>query len=128
MSVKVSEKLKVNQQLPTEQVLQKAAETIDITDSRGRIISLRKPGVLAQYRIVEMVGGEAASNNVYMGMVMPVAYVVAINGEDAFFNTKAELEALIQLLDEDGISAVMEEVTKSFSPPSPDKTKKEIKK
>lgn len=85
-----------------------------ISDARGRAIQLKKPGVLAQFRLVEALG-EVAQNQVYMGMVLPLIFVVAIDGEPVVQPaSKAEVEALIARLDEDGIEAVMTAVQAKF--------------
>lgn len=96
---------------PTTQVINKAMAPTQVEDSLGRTIKLRKPGVLAQFRLIEMLGGHASTNDVYMGMVAPLMYISAIDDDDAIvIGTKTELEALIQRLGEEGIQAVMEKV------------------
>lgn len=112
---------------PTEQIIAKAAAEVVITDARGRSITLRKPGVLAQFRLVEALG-DTARNEVYMGMVMPLLYIASIDGEPAFPPTrKSEVEALIQQLDEDGISAISEAVFENFGKSNPDAEKAALK-
>lgn len=112
---------------PSEQVVAKAAE-ITVTDSAGRVIKLKKPGVLAQFRLVEVMG-ETAKNQVYMGMVLPLIYVTAIDGDAVFQPTsKLQVEALIQRLDEHGIDAVMEGVNANFGAIDPEADKDALKK
>jgi len=112
---------------PSEQVVAKAADII-VTDSAGRAIKLKKPGVLAQFRLVEIMG-DTAKNQVYMGMVLPLIYVTAIDGEPVFQPTsKLQVEALIQRLDEHGIDAVMEGVNANFGALNPDADKEALKK
>jgi hypothetical protein len=106
----------------------KTVETFTKEDKLGRVISLRKPGTLAQYRFVEMLG-KSADSETYMNMVMPLRYVVGIDDDLAIpCGTKRELEALIQRLGEEGIAAVMEAVTEHFAGADPAKDKDEIKK
>jgi hypothetical protein len=110
-------------QTPSQQLVAQAVAEVSIIDSRGRAITLRKPGVLAQYRLVETLG-ESASNEVYVGMVLPLLYVGAIDGERvAPPAKKSQVEALIQQLDEHGVAAVMEGVRAHFGSPDPDATK-----
>lgn len=112
---------------PSEQVMAKSEE-ITTTDSRGRIIKLKKPGVLAQYRLVEMMG-DSAKNEVYMGMVLPVVFVCEIDGDAVPFPmSKSEVEALIQRLDEDGLAAVMKAMEESFGKQNPEADKAALKK
>lgn len=92
---------------PSEELVRQAIQEETVTDARGRKITLRKPGVLAQFKIVEAVGPETAANQTYMQMVNPLIYVGAIDGDDVFLPaTKREVEALIQRLDDDGLAAV----------------------
>lgn len=114
---------------PSDQLIAQAAQEILVTDSKGRAIKLRKPPVLAQYRIIEVVGADAAPNSVYMAMVMPLIFVTEIEGEpSAQPRTKAELEALIQRLDEHGLDAVMKGVNEHWGQQNPQADKAAIKK
>jgi len=113
---------------PTTQALAKADEFHIVVDARGRTIKLKKPGVLAQYRLIEALG-DSAANQTYMGMVLPLIYVVAV--DDLTVNPpklKMHVEALIQQLDEDGITAVMEKVAEVWGKTDPDADKAELKK
>jgi len=102
-------------QTPSQQVTAKANETHEVRDSRGRRIVLKRPGVLAQYRLVEVLGA-TAENKVYMSMTMPLLFVVSIDGEPVHPPaTKREIEALVQLLDDDGLAAVIVGVEKHYA-------------
>lgn len=93
---------------PTEMITQ--AVEVATLSAGGKQISVKKPGVLSQYRIVEAVGN-SAKNEVYMAMILPLLWVTAIDGNEVPpITTKVELEALIQRLGEDGIEAVMKHV------------------
>lgn len=99
---------------PSQQVIRSATAEHSVKDARGRTITLKKPGILTQYRLVEMMG-ESAANETYMNMVLPVLFVSAIDGEAVMTpNSKREVEALIQRLDEDGIAAVVNGVQDHF--------------
>jgi hypothetical protein len=101
-------KVEINPTKPSDDVVAKAIAEHTVTDDKGRVITLRKPGVLAQFRLVEIMG-DTAKNEVYMAMVMPLIFVCAIDGDPVFQpSSKREVEALIQRLDEEGCSAVME--------------------
>lgn len=99
---------------PSEDLVARALSEVTVTDARGRVIKLKKPGVLAQYRLVEALG-ETAKNQVYTAMVLPIIYVAEIDGEAVFQPTsKREIEALIQRLEEEGIEAVSAAVMDNF--------------
>lgn len=101
--------------VPTQQVTRDANFTVEVEASDGRKITLRKPGVLAQFKMIEMLGGAAAANQVFVNMVLPVTFVVAIDGDPVSrITTRTELDALIQRLDEAGIARVMEAVPEHF--------------
>lgn len=113
---------------PTDQVLAKANEETSVIDARGRTITIKKPGVLAQYRLIEALG-DSASNQTYMGMVLPIIYVTSIDDLAVHQpKTKIQVEALIQQLDEDGIEAVMRHVNETFGASDPEADKAALKK
>lgn len=105
--------LKINNgedsQTPSQELTSNIAQEHVVTDSTGRRITLKKPGLLAQYRLVQILGGETASNQVYMNMVLPITFVVAIDGAPVPTPMRfAEIEALIQRLDEHGLQACVD--------------------
>ena len=113
---------------PAQQVIAKATAEVSVKDVHARVIKLKKPGILAQFRIVE-VAGDSASNRVYMNMVLPLIYVTELGGEPVTQPAnKLQLEALIQRLDEYGVDAVMTGVREHFGQQEPEKDKAEIKK
>jgi hypothetical protein len=92
---------------PSEQIIQ-AANTIEYIEVDGKKYGLKKPSLLAQFDIVEALG-ETAQNATYMQMVMPLLWVVDIDGDSvAMPSTKREVRALIQRVGEDGMKAIME--------------------
>jgi len=91
-----------------------AANAVETITVGQMTIGLKKPGILSQYRIVEVVG-DSAKNEVYMGMILPILWVTEVNGDaQPAPSTKRELEALIQLLGEDGVGAVMSHVSGAY--------------
>jgi hypothetical protein len=90
------------------EIIAGAVETHDVTDGRGRVFTLRKPQVLAQFRLVKMLDAETAQNASYVQMLFPVLFVAAIDGTpQGFPQSEREIEALIARLDDDGLVAVM---------------------
>lgn len=112
---------------PTEQLVAETNASFEVQDSRGRSITLRKPGVLAQFRLIEALG-ESASNTTYVSMVLPLLFVAAIDGDPvAQLTSKRQVEALIQRLDDSGLETVMTGVEKNFSKPDAEKDKEALK-
>jgi len=111
-----------------KELIKRAEKTHEIIDDLGRIITLRKPGMLAQYRFVEMLGRSADSES-FMNMTMPLRYVIGIDDDDKVAcGTRRELDALIQRLGEEGVTAVMKGVNEQFAPASAEEEKSELKK
>jgi len=86
----------------------KADQPMTVTDSRGRVLALKKLDILEESRLIRMLGQETATNMVYMtSYVMPAVMVASIDGDAVFMpNSMRELEALIKRLDNDGITAI----------------------
>lgn len=113
---------------PTDEIIAQAVQPVQFKDGRGRAITLKKPGVLAQFRLVKLLG-DAAQNQTYMAMLFPLLYVAEIDGDAQFFpQSEAEIEALIQRLDEDGVGAVMVKVQEVFGAQDPEAAKSEVRK
>ena len=113
---------------PSQQILAKAQDSIVVVDARGRQITLRKPGVLGQFRLVEALG-KTAENIVYLNMALPIIFVAAIDGEPVIPPaTKLEIEALLQRLDEDGLEAVEKGAAQHWRRSDPEADKEAIKK
>jgi hypothetical protein len=112
---------------PSAQLVAEALKETSVTDGRGRMITLKKPGVLAQFQIVKVMG-ETAKNEVYMAMIMPLLFISDIDGDAVHFpRTELEVDALIQRLDEDGVAAVMLKVQEVWGAPDPEKAKADLK-
>jgi hypothetical protein len=113
---------------PSEEVVAKAAATAQVKDSRGRTITLRRPGVLAQFDLIEALG-ETSKNEVYLAMTLPLIYVAEIDGIaiTALVN-KPQVRALIQHLGEEGVNTVMVAVRENFGGANGDGEKAAIKK
>ena len=104
-------KVTINHDAPTpsQQIVAAAAAEVVVKDAQGRSLTLRRPGILAQFRLIEAMGAESAANEVYRIMCMPLLYLVAIDGETIFPpTTKMQIEALIQRVEEDGFVAIQE--------------------
>jgi hypothetical protein len=93
---------------PSAELVRKAAMDEVLTDERGRKLHVRKPGVLAQFRLTEAVGPEAAANQTYMQMINPLIYLAAIDGEEVHLPaSKREVEVLIVRLEDEGLACLM---------------------
>jgi hypothetical protein len=112
---------------PSKELVKKAAEAVTIDTPNGLTVTLKKPGVLSQFRLVKILG-EAAKNQVYVSMVIPITFVASIDGKQVNYpNTEREIEATIQRLDEEGVTAVMNAVMEHFGGESPEAQQEEVK-
>jgi hypothetical protein len=113
---------------PTGQVIATAAAEVMVEDSRGRVFTIRRPGILAQYRIIEVMGA-SADIATYRGMVTPLIYISAIDGDVVSQPVnKIQLEALIQRVGDEGLEAVVDGLIKHFGKSDPEADKAAIKK
>jgi hypothetical protein len=111
--------IKVND-TPSAQMISEASKAVKIVDEKGRAITLRKPGVLAQFRLIEALG-ETARNDVYVRMALPLLYVHAIDDDQLLpLQRKSDVEALIQRLSDEGMAAVMTGVSEHFGGRTPE--------
>lgn len=80
-----------------------------VVDSKGRTLKLAELDVLAESRLIRLVGAEAAMNQAYMQFyVSPAVAVVQIDGEDVPMPlTQREIDAAISRLGHHGINAVL---------------------
>jgi hypothetical protein len=114
MNTKVTIKPPREAKTPTEEVLQAATQPFSVTDSIGRVIILKKPGILAQFDLIEALG-ELAKNDVYRMMCIPAIYVQSIDGNPAPPPTnKAQMRALISRLGEEGFNAIRAGIDKHY--------------
>lgn len=113
---------------PSQAVVAKAMESFIEVDSAGRKLTIRKPGVLAQFRLIEALGPATAANETYVNMVLPLIYLAAINDEQIPTPTsKLQVEALIQRLDTHGLAALLRCMQKEFGVQDPDADKAAVK-
>lgn len=98
----------------SEQVVSTSSEQFMATDSLGRVIVLKKPGVLAQFDLIEALG-DLAKNDVYRIMCIPAIYVVSIDGVVAPApNNRTQMRALISRLGEEGFAAIRQAINERF--------------
>lgn len=113
---------------PSEAVVRAANEEFSITDSLGRTIVLKKPGVLAQFDLIEALG-DLAKNDVYRVMCIPAIYVVSIDGSVAPPpSNRMQMRALISRLGEEGFSAINQAIKERFPQDGEDEDDEAVKK
>lgn len=120
MSVKVDKDVK-----PSEQLAAAAKAAVEITDARGRKITIAKPGILQRMAFLKAMGDQSQT---YLSNVGIAIYVTSIDGED-ILPPKSEAAALAILakLDDDGFDAVNAAAAKHFAPADPEASENAVK-
>jgi hypothetical protein len=100
---------------PSAQVTAAAAETFQVTDKRGRSLTIKRPNLLRQFDLLEALGSDLAENATYRLFVTPIIYLTAIDNEPlAPPMTLLQVKALIQRLDTDGFEALSAAIREHF--------------
>ena len=78
-----------------------------VKDKAGRVLELRRVGVLEQLRLFKALGPELSENRAYMGLARVAAAVAMVDGVPLPFPAhEAAVEAALERLSEDGVDAV----------------------
>lgn len=78
-----------------------------VQDKNGRVIDLRRLGVVEQLRLFKVLGPELSENRAYVGLARVAAAVAAVDGIPVPFPAgEAGIEAVLDRLDEDGVAVV----------------------
>lgn len=92
---------------PSEQIVKAANAVTRVTDSTGRDIGFKKVMPLEKFRLLEIVGGENAKNEQYLGWAMLAASAVDIDGEKfPPLTSKRAIEARVVQLGDEGLDAI----------------------
>lgn len=98
---------------PAEQVTAKAAETFNVTDKRGRVLTIKRPNLIKQFDLLAALG-DLAENTTYRLYVTPIIYLVSIDGYAVVMGTKLQIRVLIERLDNDGFEALTAGIKEHF--------------
>ena len=98
----------------SEKIVEKARKTVEITDSLGRKIVLRKPSRLEFGEFLAALGTEA-SNEAYLGWMLPTLFLFTINGEmSAPPDSRRNIRSIFDELGDEGHEAVMTAISEHF--------------
>ena len=121
-------KVTIQQEAPSEAVLKAANAVQTVKDARGRMIGIKKIGVVDRMHLFEVIGGELVKNEAYFSWAAAAFMVSSIDDDPVVRPTsKRELEALIQLLDDDGLNAVAKWAEENLGAGNADEAKAAIK-
>lgn len=78
-----------------------------VRDAAGRVIELRRLGVVEQLRLFKVLGPELSENRAYVGLARVAAAVAAVEGVPVPFPAnEAGIEAVLERLGEAGVEEV----------------------
>jgi hypothetical protein len=100
---------------PTQEFVEKAKEEHPVTDADGRLIIIRKPSFVDEYRYVAALGGQLADNKTFYIMCYPLLWVKSIDGLPFPTITKeSQIYAGLERLGREGMEAVNEGINLHF--------------
>ena len=98
----------------SEKNIEKARKSVEITDSLGRKIVLRKPSRLDFGEFLSALGPES-SNEAYLGWMLPTLFVFTINGDVVLPpDSKKNILGIFSELGDEGHEATMEGISAHF--------------
>lgn len=98
----------------SERMIEKSRKTVEVTDSLGRKIVLRKPSRLEFGEFLSALGSES-SNEAYLGWMLPTLFVFTINGEmTAPPDSKKNIISIFGEMGDEGHEAVMGAISAHF--------------
>lgn len=92
-------------QSPSAEIVYDNFKPFTVVDERGRTFTCAKPALLRDLNFIEMMG-DTAKNIVYMSMVSPLKWIQSIDGDPVTFRTRREWDALVKVVDNDGLNAL----------------------
>ena len=82
-----------------------------VQDRSGRMIELRRLGIVEQLRLFKVLGPELSDNRAYVGLARVAVAVAAVDGVPMPFPAgEAGIEAVLERLGEDGVEAVAAQI------------------
>jgi len=99
----------------SQAITSNASKTYEVTDSRGRVIVLRKPLFSETMDLLVVVGPEASKNDLYMSQLTALLYISSIDGTPTLpLSNKKRIDDLLNELEGDGLDAVNTGVVTHF--------------
>lgn len=114
----------------SESIIARATLTAEVKDVDDRMIKIRKLTAFDRMRLAELIGADNVNNSVYFSYALAAYHVVGINGERIPSpQSKAEIEAIVKRLGDDGLIAVGNGIEQNMSEKarSEDEAQAEIK-
>jgi hypothetical protein len=111
----MNSKITINEDSPSQAMVNDANKAFSAKDARGRTIAVKKLKPWDRLKMLEVIGAGQSDNAMYVGYASLVFYVVKIDDEAiARPTSKLQVEALMQRLDDDGLDTVGSLVEEHF--------------
>jgi hypothetical protein len=103
-------------QTPSQRIIAASNPTFEFTDTRGRKLVWRAPGVIDQVRLMRAIGAEQSKNEPYVQLVNVACSIVSIDGivRPAVTNER-QIDAAIIALGDEGVLAISAFMKKQIS-------------
>lgn len=101
---------------PSEKVVVSAAQSVDVGDSLGRRIMVKRPLLSEQLDLMVIVGPEASKNDMYMAMMNVLLHVQSIDDDPVLpLTSKKAIDEMVNKLGNEGVEAVTKAMSEHFS-------------
>lgn len=120
--------IKVNK-TPSDQIVNASKKEVAVIDKEGRTLVLCEPSWFTRAGFLGAISGEKASNNAYLNIVSPLAYLVSIDKQPVVITKQLDIDGYLKQLGNSGFEAIGNAMIDYFSSNSSlDEEKEKIKK
>lgn len=106
---------------PTQAMVSGSLKLIEVTDENGRVLKVKKISALERMRLFAMAGAELSRNEMWIGNAALAVSCAAIDGDPVVRPvSRAQVEALVERLDDEGIRAISQAYVKHFGVAQPE--------
>lgn len=100
---------------PSQTLVKASLQQVDVTDSRGRVLTVRRLGALDRMRLFAAAGAELSKNEQWIGLAALAASCVKIDGDQVPKPvSRLQIEALVERVDDEGFEAIAQAYSESF--------------
>ncbi len=101
---------------PSEKVVASAAQSVEVVDSLGRRILVKRPLLSDQLDVMVVVGPEASKNDMYMAMMNVLLHVQSIDDDPVLpLTSKKAIDEMVNKLGNEGVEAVTTAISENFA-------------
>ena len=99
---------------PTSLLLSVTSQTLQATDSHGRVLTIRRINALDRLRLLKAAGPDLAQNDPWLNMAILAFSVLEINGTPRVTPaTERQIEAIVSELGDSGLQTVADALSEA---------------